>query len=517
MTEEERQAKSDQLERLKKLQQLQQLKAQRASLQEQPVPEQPAPEAPPPAPEPPGLLKRSLETLRQGTSDAFSTMAGDSYGRSGDPTERDFQGTGYLPEARRLLQATGGDFLGGVADIGGDVISTGIQQLPQGGQDLIAKGVEGAGGIIADDPAFQLVGQGLEKWKESSPESYKTAGELANVGTALSPLKGYKPKFGDKAQTKLKNAVDDQRKLETQRLIMPDKYEGADLEISPGMLGVKKAKPREYLQSQIDEVADIPEVNPRGNYTENVNAIEAKVDDIRTRLDERISSAPDMDIDDVEYAIEQSIDRAAESPLLVGDAGTSANRIYDKFQKIIAEKTVDGKISPQSVLDSRIELDRWLKQQGGDVFGSGQSASKVATKEIRTTINQLVEKAAPDVGVSDDLRQMSTLLTARDTISPRSVSEARTGPGRYMEGLERRTGLSHPRTPYSATRNLSDVPAMALTGTMALGLGAADAAGGAVARNSAAVQKRLANAMRQATTTAEKAAILAAIKEEENN
>lgn len=463
--------------------------------------------------EPPGLLSRSLTSLRGGLSDAMSTMAGESYGRSGDPTEQDFQGTGYLPEARRLLKATGGDVLGAVGDIGGDVISTGVQQLPQGAQDVIGRGVQ----AVTESGPVQALGRGLEAWREKSPESYKTAGELLNVVGALTPVKSFKPDFGKAAGRKLKKAIADKRKLETQRLIMPDKYEGADLVVDPGVLGIKKAVPREHLQAQIDEVADIPAVNPRGNYTENVTAIEGKVNDIREKLDARIASAPDMDINDVEKAIEVSIDRAAMSPLLVGDAGTSAHRIYDKFQKIITDKTTGGKISPQDVLDSRIELDRWLREQGGDVFGPGQSAGKVATKEIRNTINSLVEKAAPDVGVADDLKQMSTLLSARDTILPRSISEARTGPGRYMEGLERRTGLSHPRTPYAATRNIADVPAMALTGTMALGLGAADAAAGAFGRNSAAAQKALANALRNSTSAAQKAAILAAINEEEND
>ena len=52
------------------------------------APAQPIPDDP----EGPGFFERSYDRAVQGVSDAFSTIAGDSYGTGGDPTARRDEG-----------------------------------------------------------------------------------------------------------------------------------------------------------------------------------------------------------------------------------------------------------------------------------------------------------------------------------------------------------------------------------------------------------------------------------------
>ena len=170
-----------------------------------------------PTPEGKGLFGRSLDTLQLGVSDAMSTLAGDSYGRSGDPSERD--DINYLSKAIKMV---GGDMLPAVGEVGGDaMITAGKAVLPEAAEDFIADKTSQGIEYVAESDVGQAVGVGLEKWKAASPETYALAGELGNIGLAVAPVPKIKPKFGAKSTSKLKKALQDRKTIETERLLEP--------------------------------------------------------------------------------------------------------------------------------------------------------------------------------------------------------------------------------------------------------------------------------------------------------
>jgi len=100
-----------------------------------------APAPPPPPEEEQGFIDRSLDRLQLGLSDTMSTLMGDTYGRSGDPTERDDLPVVNPFGSNRLMKALGGDIIPAVGDVAGDaLISGGKAVLPESAEQKIAEG-----------------------------------------------------------------------------------------------------------------------------------------------------------------------------------------------------------------------------------------------------------------------------------------------------------------------------------------------------------------------------------------
>ena len=171
-------------------------------------------------------------------------------------------------------------------------------------------------------------------------------------------------------------------------------------------------------------------------------------------------------------ALEEAMEEAAASPLLVGDAGKVAERIYIKFNDIFLEYVDDaGNISAKDALTARRELDAWIKDssKGKSIFTDNSSASGVAVRKLRQSINKLVNDAAPSAQVSEQLAKMNRLLDASEVIAPKAFGEVGSNVlGRTISRLEEATGLRAPVSPMAAASNVRSPAAVALTGLGAL-------------------------------------------------
>ena len=464
---------------------------------------------------PPGFLQRAGQTLKTGLSDAMSTMAGDSFGRSGDPTERDFQNMGgYETASRRLLKALGGDIIPATGDVSADAIFTAGQRLPESVKSAIGSGYQ----AVADSELVKAGDRGLDYLKENYPEETATAGEVLNLALAVMPTRNINPKFAKKARDKVDAAADLTRRQEIKRLVTPDDMSGLTPMEPKGIFKHIEGQPSARFQGQIDEVADSTKVNPRASNTEAVAQIQSAVDDVRVNLDQKLSQAPNIQQPQVEFALDKARAKIATEPALTGNPGGVAERIYDAFDDIVQKKMVDGEISPVDLLDARRQLDSWLELNKPGVFSEGLDAYKIATREIRNTLNSLVGASAPDAGTAEDLAKMSRLLSARDTLFPRAMSEIDTSSvGRYITNLERRTGLAPPRTPLAMQANVTSPGAAGISGALATGLAAKDALKNAGIRTSARIQSELASGIRRSADAAQRAALLSQTGKEEEN
>ena len=463
--------------------------------------------APTPEPDGPGLLARSRDRLALGLSDVLSTVTGNTYGRDGDPTQRD-----SMAPSAVVMKAAGGDVIPAVGSVIADAAMTaGKAVLPESAENAIASAAQ----TVAQSAPVQAVGKGLQRWKAADPNSYAAAGELANVAGVLAPVPKPALTTGAKATQRLARSLARKRKTETLAMLTPDNpLDEGSLQIADDVARSKKFVPSPRYEAVIDEVASIPGVNPRKSYTANMNALESHVTDLRKGLDDKLVGATPIPGPVVEHAVGQAVAKSAQSPMLVGDAGKAAERIYAKFDELVQAKMANGEITPQGLLDTRRELDAWLKSSPGDVFGPGTAASKIATREIRRSINTLVDKAAPGAGVSDDLARMNKALEARDLISSRAVDEAQTGLGRYMATLERSTGLKHPVNPQSAYITATNPVVGVATGAAALALGLRRGLGESFGKFNARMENLLQEAINRGAPAAERAAIIAAMNQE---
>ena len=461
-----------------------------------------------------GFIERSKDALQLGLSDAMSTIAGDTYGRSGDPVAKD-----SLNPVSRLVKAAGGDILPAVGDVSGDaIVSAGKEVLNDEQEALVGEKIGQGMQYISESAPGQAISGGLEKWKSASPESYALAGELGNIALAAAPVKGLKPKFGERAMAKVADAEKVARQKGVLSLAVPDDLSGAKPVMRKGLSKKVEAEPGPRLKAQIETTEAVPGVNAKKTYTENVAALDKELSKVDSTLLEKLDDAPDIDPINVDLAIDTAMNKIADTPALRGAPAGLADSISVELQRLLAE-VIDpntGMIAPKDLLKVRRNLDKWVTDFAPGVFEEGSSALKIANKEIRNTLNNVVAASAPNAGVASDLKKMNQLLDSKTTMLPRAKKEVGTGRfKRYLDAVERETGFAHPKTPASIAANTGIIPA-SFAGGVALARQGMKAGKGGVRRNVGATQKLMADALRGGSQNVQRGALLGAFNQDED-
>ena len=478
--------------------------------------DEPVTAPPPAAPKKQSLLGKSMDRLQLGVSDAMSTYAGDTYGRrdpTGAPLERDDMTIG------RFTKATGGDILPAVGEVAGDVmIEAGKAVLPESAERAISSGLQYA----MDSAPVKMAGKGLEAAREYlGPEKSALAGEMLNIGLAAAgPALKIKPKLGSKSKAKLKKSIQNQKRIETERLLEPDNLRGTGALTEEGVLRTRKYKPVPgSKEARIAErVSDIPGIDPRRSNNYNTGVLAKEIDRLNEGLVTSLDGAPAVSIGTIENVVDDAIDAARLTPNLAGDAGKMAETLSNHVDTLLAKyKNTAGKILPEDLLKVRRELDNWTdKYAPGDLYGDKGSALRDANNAIRESLNSALADAAPNAAVRDRLWHMADLLEAKATTYPRSLPSAEKGNRitRYIDNLERSTGVKHPVNPQSIAITASNPLVTAGAGIGALGLGAARNIGAFGARNRTAAAQSLSDAIRGGATGAQRAALIDAMNKD---
>ena len=139
-----------------------------------------------------------------------------------------------------------------------------------------------------------------------------------------------------------------------------------------------------------------------------------------------------------------------DNPVLVGDAGKVAERIYSKALDLL--KKSDG--SPASVMDVRRQLDDWVKSNGKSSFDGNENAYTVAQRSIRDFLNEKVAEAVPNTKVLEKLRRQHLLLRTKDRVLPKAAQEADTKIGRTAQNVGKTLDVSLPKTPLGKIANV---------------------------------------------------------------
>ena len=441
------------------------------------------------AQEKPSLLKRSVERLKSAGTDAKN--------RFDFTLESPIENLNRYKKVNpnnstisKTRQALGADIIPAVSEVGGDIAATAIKEgVPEVVKDGVGYAFEGLKQITPDfiengisaasagvSSAGGVIGSGLAKWRAASPDSYDAAKEMANIATAFTPAKV--PTVGMK--TGLKSAAKNeaykiaQRKKGITEMFKPDdiveaaqRGQGKVVE-SKGLLKSRSFVPSEQMSRMYTQIENLPDIDPNQSYLHNMNALEDAVDAKRKALDISLEGADDIPLSVVTKDLDDVIAELADSPMLVGDAETAANKMYAGFSRITAKHAGKGSISPKELLQARRDFDLWLKKNSENIFDNNTGARSLAVKAIRNKVNQRVGSAVPDAKVAKSLSEQSDLLTARDTILPRASREGKNRLSRAVTEIEADTGLGAPRTPLAAGANATSPIAMGLTGAAAL-------------------------------------------------
>lgn len=471
-----------------------------------------------PAQEEQGLVSRGMDTLQLGLSDAMSTLAGDTYGRSGDPTEPD--DLNYLSRAIKMV---GGDILPAVGEVGGDaVIAAGKAVLPEAAEDFIADTAAEGMQAVAESDVGQAVGGGLDKWKAASPETYALAGELGNIGMAVAPVPKLNPKFGAKSTKKLKKALQDRKTLETERLLEPAPMDmrGKGELLEKGAMRTRVYEPFAPEKRKAKLVSEIADVDPRRSNNYNAGVMRKEITKLNDELVDSLDGLPEVQTVDIENAIDDAIDTARQTPNLAGEAGSQAEVLSNYVDRLISKyKTGDGGIEPRDLLKIRREMDEWTRKYGPkDLYGDKGSALSDANDAIREALNATVAKAAPDADVRQKLWDMSDLIAAEKQTYRRGLPGAEKGNrfSRYLANLERATGVKHPVNPQSIAISATNPQVGVGAALAALGIGAKKGAGAGLARNRTSAMNMMADAMREGSAGAQRAGLIDMMNEDDD-
>ena len=330
-----------------------------------------------------------------------------------------------------------GQAAGGVFDIAG----RGLGAITP---DIIEKHIVNALASIAGTKPIQEVVKVYQDFKTKHPEAAKDL----EAGVNLIAVLGV-PKVGVKVAAPIKTtgevlvkggeaAIQAGRQGFVRELIRPVQTKAVKeaqvartTETGVGVFKKSVVAPTRTELKAEEAVLKIPNINPKGTAQRNFNIIQEenlkKAEALKTQLQANDFNYPRKELN---AALERAAENLKKNPAIVGDAEKTAQKLIDEINRRVAEAPAKG----SNLLQIRKDFDSWVKSQKGDVFDvSRESAFTISNREIRRTINDFLDKNAPDVGVKQSLQEQSALFEAMENIIPKAAVEADTAFGRTLQ------------------------------------------------------------------------------------
>lgn len=347
-----------------------------------------------------------------------------------------------------------------------------VNVIPDQVEEFVANNVKSVMTPLLDNPATRA---GIEilsgpagfikdkymQWAEQNPNDAASVEGVVNVAEWLKPpsLRGPVP---DTSAGILGRAGD--KVYETGRKIETEATRSFLHDLITPLQTTEVAKERakrktankfgtlEYTPTPDEEevVSNLIELGLKdgASFTENGKVILQAVEKKHNSLDARLKKA-NVDMNKKQLILE--LRDIAESlqelnPALVGDASSSATKIFKLAEKLIKES--DG--TALGILNVRRKIDKELAKMGkGSYEGNKQNGIDIAKRAMRNHLNLKVAEAVPDVNVKKDLRKMHLWLRAADDVYDKAGADADLKIGRMIQNVEGATGTQAPRSAIS--------------------------------------------------------------------
>lgn len=312
-------------------------------------------------------------------------------------------------------------------DIAGTGISKipGIETLVQKMSDLAEKHPEIANDIQnVLDVAVLGAGSGAQKPVGSALEKTGTSLEKSGMEAIAASREKFALDLVKPVETKATKLAQVGRTTEVGGIFKKDV-------VAPTVLEEAAAK----------EVAKIPGISEKNTFQKNFNLVR----------DYNVQQAQQLEADIAKYdfaiprkeimaRLEEATSKLSESPIIVGDAEKTAQKLLDGAKKIIDENAGTG----SGLLKARKEYDAWVLKQKPKVFDAkSENAFTLANDTVRRTLNDLLDEKAINLGVKDSLRRQSSLYGAMENIGPKAAEEANTVFGRTMQNVGKILGTKN--------------------------------------------------------------------------
>lgn len=352
---------------------------------------------------------------------------------------------------------------GAAVDIVGEVINTTAQTAfdiienvaPETTQDIV-DGFEALMGTDAAKGAGAAIGRGIEAyqaWASENPVASRTLDAVANLAIIFSPVKikpgvpsapGIVGRAGQRVEARGVSQAAEQRTTFLEGLIRPKetptvRAEAARRTADPTAFtpGRVTATP---LEAEIARtVGDIPTILPGNSLRQNLRIIDESIGQEAIALQNALKAEPFKISREAIVAERAALDRRlTANPLLIGDAKKIAEKVLAQAAQLISRNPKTG----AGMLAARRQLDAWVKRQRPKVFDpKTENALSVAVREVRDSMNNLLDDAAPSAGVRQSLRRQSNLFRASENIADKAAFEVGSKAQRAFETIQNALGL----------------------------------------------------------------------------
>ena len=373
--------------------------------------------------------------------------------------------------SKRGLLGTGLELLGQGAKLSAMQYS---DMIPDTVEKKIVDSLSETARVVAENP---LISAGLEaakssfnaymEWKEANPRTGRAMEGVFNTAELFAPPLTRKPvrdtslirTLADEQYARSIHLETGQRRDYLNTVIEPIETPANDLKRAERMTQDERGRnsyvPTETETEMVNVLQGIEDINSDKSFVAIRETLEKEVNKTHNSLNKLLGKSKfKFNKAELNSELKKRVELdLKDNPVLVGDAGKVAERIYSKALDLL--KKSDG--SPASVMDVRRQLDDWVKSNGKSSFDGNENAYTVAQRSIRDFLNEQVAEAVPNTKVLEKLRRQHLLLRTKDRVLPKAAQEADTKIGRLAQNVSNALDLQMPKTMVGKVANVGIV------------------------------------------------------------
>ena len=398
---------------------------------------------------------------------------------------------GALGVGEKLVR-TLGDVAGGVGEIAGDAVMTGISYLTP---DLVKEAVDDAFNYVSQTEAgkegLRLASLSADKykgWADANPDDAKLLESYFNIGALIAPPTKMKAPVLDVAETLedtggnlLKNGRSkirgEERELITAMLEPDAKHlTGEDFDVSEITQKITYNPQSPYTQETLDIVTDSGVVKPKKTYTYNSKKLGEAAKRERKILEARLAKE-DVVLDkantigEIQTKAQEFLDEAQRT---LGDE-TKLKQVNSIFGEAVRQiQNSDGSLL--GLLEARRGVDKFTRSFDGKVDFTTQNSLATASRAVRNAMNEILEREAKNTEVARSLRKQAAFLDSAKIVNKKISKDGR----HILTRVGKVVGNYLPRTPIAIAATASTGAGFVATGwpLLAAGVGSALIYGG---------------------------------------
>lgn len=353
--------------------------------------------------------------------------------------------TGWLADTGSTALQYAGNVAGGVGDVVGETVSTGIATVSDIVDPDIRKGFHDiVNGMVGSESAQWAINH----YKSLSPTAQANIDSVFNIATVMSPFKGTKAGIVSKGVAKKKDML--KTMFEPKRTA-----ENIQKELKYGLGRTEK---------MVDDLMEIKGLSPVRTPQSNIGIINNHIGKLEAKIQSSLNSwhakNPNVTIRAKKSIMNQVNDivNTPEFRSLGMDDKQIANlveKINRQFDGIFDMDSIKGDKSLKSLLKARREFDKKISDPVFKKSLEGNEGQLVALDqvnlELRRRINQMVANVVKDdQNLIELLGKQSNSYRAIDNYTAKTATEMATDASGSM--IERTFG-QHPMATYAAMRN----------------------------------------------------------------